>query len=131
MNESLLIFLSLACLVAAARYLDRPAPAALVTLIAASTLVAMIKPTYLIVWAPVAGLFVERHGWSAVRQKALWAMAAVNLAAGLAWYSHIYQLSTLTGLSFGLTDKFFDAATVFSAAFPARLAVRFAIFRLR
>jgi hypothetical protein len=125
MNEALLIFLSLTCLVAADRYLQHPRPYLLVLLIGASTLVGLVKLPYLIVWAPIVGLFLERYGSSALRSRALWAMAGVNLAAAAAWYAHIHQASAITGLSFGFTDKLFDAATVFSTEFPRRLSVRF------
>lgn len=125
MNESLLIFLSLACLVATARYLERPRVLTLATLIAASTAVATIKLPYLIVWAPVVGLFLERYGVASLKRWELWTMAVVNVVAAVVWYSHVSELAASTGLSFGLTDKLFDTATVFSAEFPMRLLVRF------
>jgi hypothetical protein len=117
MNEALLVCLSLVCLVAAQRHVAtrRAAPAAV--LVIASALLAAIKLPYLIVWAPVLGLFLEADGRRAWKNAPLWLMALVDLAVAIAWYRHAHQLGQATGFSFGLTDKLFDARTAFSAEF--------------
>ncbi len=124
MNEALLIALSFTALVATARYLERRNPLDYAALLLVTTLIGAIKLPYLIVWAPVAGLFVERDGWRAAGRWELWLMAAVTLAAAVAWYSHAHALANTTGLSFGLTDKLFDPHTVFTTAFPAVILSR-------
>ena len=124
MNEGLLICLSLACLVAAQSYLASQRPLSFVALLVASSLIAAIKLPYLIIWAPVAGLFLEAKRSGVWRRWELWALAAINLAVAAAWYTHAHRLATQTGLSFGLTDKLFDPQTVFSLEFPYRLLDR-------
>jgi hypothetical protein len=46
-------------------------------------------------------------------------MAGLNLAAAAAWHLHARGLGERTGLSFGMADKLFDPAIVFTPAFPA------------
>jgi 4-amino-4-deoxy-L-arabinose transferase-like glycosyltransferase len=124
MNESMLICLSLASLLAAQRYLECGSKGALAALVAATSLIAVIKVPYLIVWAPIAGLFVERDGLRAFRRWELALIGAVNLGVAFAWYWHAHQLGAASGLSFGLTDKLFDAGTVLSLDFPLTLLDR-------
>jgi hypothetical protein len=118
MNEALLIFLSLACLTSSQRYLDAGRRRDLACLLTASTVIGAIKLPYLIVWFPVVGLYLERHGRRAAWRPDLWAMAALNLTGAAAWYLHARRLGARTGLSFGLADKLFDPAIVFTPAFP-------------
>jgi 4-amino-4-deoxy-L-arabinose transferase-like glycosyltransferase len=126
MNEALLIFLSLTCLVAAQRYLEGPGRpwAALVALVAASGLIAAIKLPYLIIWAPVTGLFLEKQGARVLRSWELWLMGAVGLAIAAVWYRHAHTLGEATGLSFGLTDKLVDAELLFSGKYVGKIIER-------
>jgi 4-amino-4-deoxy-L-arabinose transferase-like glycosyltransferase len=125
MNEALLISLSLAALVAAQRSVDGARPAPVAVLVTATSLIAMIKLPYLIVWAPVAGLFMERYGRATFKRPELWLMMSASAAAAAGWYWHAHSLGATTGLSVGLTDKLFDPAIVFSFEYPRRLADRF------
>jgi hypothetical protein len=72
----------------------------------------------------VFGLFLEADGRRAWRRWELWMMAAVDLTVAAAWYTHAHRLGVATGLSFGLTDKLFDAGTVFSLEYPYLLLDR-------
>jgi dolichyl-phosphate-mannose-protein mannosyltransferase len=123
MNESLLVCLSIASLRSAQRYLERRRGRDLLWLILATSLVGAIKLPYLIVWAPIAGLFLEVDGSRAWRGPLLVMMLA-NLVVAGAWYWHAHQLATVTGLSFGMTDKLFDPAVVFSISFPQVMVSR-------
>jgi hypothetical protein len=126
MNEALLICLSLLCLVAAQSWLMSSGRrwGWLVMLLVASSLIAAIKLPYLIIWAPVAGLFVEKHGWRAWRRWELWLGAALSIGVALAWYRHAHALGQLSGLSFGLSDKLFDAELMFTGKYPMKVLVR-------
>jgi hypothetical protein len=126
MNEALLISLSIGCLVAAQRYLETRGRVPGVALIALSSLIAAIKLPYLIIWAPVAGLFLEAEGRRVWRQWILWTMVVVNGGVAVLWYGHARALGAESGLSFGITDKLFDAATVFSVTFPLQMLERLA-----
>ena len=126
MNEALVIFLSLVCLVATQRYLEAPRPrlGSLAILLAAGALIGAIKVPYLIILGPVAGLFLEKHGARAAQRWELWLVTAVSLAVTIAWYRHAHALGQATGLSFGLGDKLFDAELMFSGKYPWKLVVR-------
>jgi hypothetical protein len=124
MNEALLICLSLLCLVSAQRYLTSCKRADLVVLIVASALIGAIKLPYLIIWAPVVGLFVETDGVRTWRRWELWLMAAVDLTAAAMWYLHAHELALASGLTFGMSDKLFDARLVFSPSFVPALVMR-------
>jgi hypothetical protein len=124
MNESLLALLMIACLRATQVYLARARLLPLAVFVVASTLIAMVKPTYLIVWGPVVGLFIERYGVRALGRPELWLVGAANIAAGVAWFSHARDLGTLTGLSFGVTDKLFSADLLLSADYVPKIVTR-------
>jgi hypothetical protein len=124
MNESLLVLLSLCCLLAAQRRLAGGSAASLGVLIAVSALVGLIKLPYLIIWGAVIGLYVEADGQRALRRPDLWLMALVDLAAAALWYTHAHALAAITGLSFGLTDKLFAASEVFRLRFPVLMITR-------
>jgi len=117
MNEASLICLSLASIVAAQSYLRERRTAQLLILWSATSLVGAIKLPYLIVWAPVTALFVEAAGRAVWRRWELWLMVLLNLTAAGLWYFHAHNLAKVTGITFGLFDKTFDAETVFSRQF--------------
>ncbi len=124
MNESLLIFLSFVCLRETQRYLDRSSWMSFMALVTASSLIAAVKLPYLIIWAPVMGLFIERDGRRTALRWELWSMMLVNLVVAGAWHLHAHQLAETTGLTFGMFDKLFDAGIVFSWLFPLRMLER-------
>jgi hypothetical protein len=128
MNEALLVCLSLGSLVAAQRYLDEGTPAqsseggvrrglALAALFAATALIGAIKLPYLIILAPVFGLFIERYGRGAFTRPEPWAVSLFAIGAAALWYLHAHSLGRQTGLSFGTFDKIFDAGLVLSERF--------------
>lgn len=123
MNESLLICMSIACLVLAQRYLIDRRGCHLAALILLSAVIGAVKLPYLIVWAPIVGLFVETYGWRIWRWE-LGLLVVVDLATAAAWYRHAHQLSAVTGLSFDMTDKLFDPHLVFSGSFAWVIATR-------
>jgi hypothetical protein len=123
MNESVLVLLTIVCLWAAQQYCARLCKRHVAVLIGTSSLLAVVKPTYLIVWGAIAGLFLERFGRAAFVRWELWLMAAVNLGLGTLWFRHAGQISQLTGISFGLADKLFSADVLFSDYLP-KVAIR-------
>lgn len=123
MNESMLILLTIACLRSAQLYCARQSPARLAVMVLSSSLIAMVKPTYLVVWGPVGGLFLERFGRKAFVRWELWLAALTNVALGAWWFTHAHTLSELTGISFGLADKLFQAELLFSD-YPVKVAIR-------
>lgn len=124
LNEPLLILLSAAALVAAQSWLERRRVASLVVLVAATAIVGMVKLPYLVVYAPIAALFVERFDWRGLVRIELVLAVAVSVACAALWYAHANSLYAMTGLTFGLSDKTFDPSLVFSARFPLRIARR-------
>ena len=123
MNEALLICLSIGALLLAQRYLELRRGRDLALLVLTTALVGAIKLPYLIVWAPIVGLFLEADGSRAWRWP-LGLMMLVNVIVAAAWYLHAHQLAAVTGLSFGMTDKLFDPDVVFSASFVRVIASR-------
>lgn len=124
LNEPLLIMLSAAALVAAQSWLARPRVVWLAALVGTTAIIGMVKLPYLLVYAPIAALFVERSGWRGLlRPELAFAVIASAACAGM-WYGHARTLFSETGLTFGLTDKTFDPSLVFSTQFPLRIARR-------
>lgn len=124
MNESLLALLSIACLWAAQSYCARSRVRDLAILLIASVLIAIVKPTYLIILGPVGGLFFERFGVAALLRWEPWLVGAATVASGTLWFWHARNLSELTGLSFGLSDKLLDSEILRSAEYPFKVARR-------
>lgn len=114
MNEALLALLSIACLRAAQAYCERPRALPLLLLVLASSLIAAVKPTFLIVWGPLVALFIERFGARGLIRWEPWLAGAITMACGLLWFSHARHLFEMTGLSFGLSDKLLDLDLLFS-----------------
>ena len=126
MNEPLLMFLCLASLWSASRYVQDGQTRYWVGVIVATTLIGLVKLPYLIVWAPIAGLFVERGGLRALARPAILVMVVINLVAVAIWYWQIQRAAAETGLTVGLTDKLFDPALVFSWRFLERIVRKLA-----
>ena len=124
MNESLLTLLTIICLWSTQAYLRGGRWLHLFSLIVASTLIAMIKPTFLIVWAPIFGLFAERYGVRAVARPEMWIAGLLNLGAIVLWFSHAHSLFLMTGFTFGVNDKLFDSALLMSPDYVPKIATR-------
>ena len=124
MNESLLALLSIAAVRSAQLYLRDKAWPPLLSLLLTTSLIAAIKPTYLIVWGPVAGLFAEHYGRRAALRAELWVLVLVNLGVMAVWFHHAHSLFLMTGLTFGLTDKLFDVDLLLSHTYVAKIATR-------
>ena len=124
MNESLLTLLSIAALRSAQLYLRHKTWRPLLSLLLTTALIAVIKPTYLIVWGPVVALFLEQYGLRAVLRAELWAAAVLNLALMAAWFNHAHSLFLTTGLTFGISDKLFDANLLLSRTYFFKISTR-------
>ena len=124
MNESILTLLSILCLWSAQLYCARRQPRHLIVLIAASASIAMAKPTYLVVAAPVVGLFVERFGPRAVLRLDLWLVGLITAASGALWFWHAHQLYEITGISFGFGNKLLGPSALNWSDYPYILARR-------
>ncbi|HEX5069321.1 MAG TPA: hypothetical protein VFV78_03825 [Vicinamibacterales bacterium] len=135
MNEALLVCLSLTAIVAAQRYLGSGKEAgadpggmrtwtAFAIVLGATALVGAIKFPYLIVLAPIAGLFIERDGARAFGRWDLWAVALFSIGMAALWYRHAHQLGMESGLTFGTTDKAFSRELVFSTHLYRMVALR-------
>ena len=138
MNEALLVCLSLASLVSAQRYLDdapdaagrrdfRARGLALAWLFLSTALAGAVKFPYLIVLAPVCGLFIERYGRGALTRPEPWAVSVFAIGMAALWYQHAHLLGQQSGLSFGTFDKTFRADLVLSERFYRMVGQR--IFR--
>jgi hypothetical protein len=121
MNEPLLMFLCVTSIWSAHRYVEDGQPRHWAIVVVATTLIALVKLPYLIVWAPIVALFVERDGLRAATRPSLVVMAVVNTVATALWYWQIHLATAGTGLSVGLTDKLFDPGLVFSWRFAERI----------
>jgi hypothetical protein len=124
MNEALLALLSVVCLWSAQSYCERLRTRDLAILLLASASIAVVKPTFLIVAAPVAALFVERFGRAGLFRPELWLVGAVTLICGALWFSHAHRLHEITGLSFGLGNKFMNGEVLSSPDYPVILGRR-------
>ena len=124
MNESILALLSLVCLRSAQQYCAGAGTGHLAALVVASATIAVVKPTYLIVYAPVFGLFWERFGAAALARWELWMSAVVSAACGVLWFSHAHALAQATGLSFGLSDKLVNTDILFSVDYWIKIVRR-------
>lgn len=134
MNEALLVCLSLTSLVAAQRYLEatdtgaagvtRRRWSALVIVIGATALIGAVKVPYLIVLAPITGLFIERHGARALVRPELWAVSLCAIGAAALWYQHAHALGVESGLTFGLADKVSSVDLLLSERFYRMVSQR-------
>jgi len=133
MNEALLVCLSLVSIVSAQRYLvsstgveERPGPraVALVMVIVATALTGAVKLPYLIVLAPVWGLFIERFGWRAFVRIEPWLVSIIAIGVTVAWYTHAHALGQQSGLTFGIFDKAFNFELIGSERFYRMVSQR-------
>jgi hypothetical protein len=121
MNEASLLLLTIASYRLTQRHLAAPSRGRLLGLVLCTTLIAVLKIPYMIVWAGIAGLVAERDGWRSLRRVDLLLVGFVNLAAAFLWYSHAHSLAAETGLTFGMTDKLYSSSVVFSTLFLRRV----------
>jgi hypothetical protein len=121
MNEAGLVCLTFASYRLVQRHLATGSMGALLGLGLCTTLIAVVKIPYLIVWAGIAGLYAEKHGLQTLRRVELALIGLVNLGAAYLWYSHAHALAAQTGLSFGLTDKLYSTSVVFTTLFLRRV----------
>jgi hypothetical protein len=83
-----------------------------------------VKPTFLIVAAGVFALYLERDGWRGLRRAEPYAIVAFGILAAALWLSWASSLGRSTGLTFGLTDKLFDAAVLFDHGYWVKVTRR-------
>jgi hypothetical protein len=124
MNEALLVLLGFVALHEAQRYVHEERRAALAALAASLLLIAVMKPTFLLVVFPVAGLFAEKGGWRGLLR---WEPAVLAALAGgvcYAWFTNAQASVGDAGVTFGLTDKFIDARVLGSSRYYSLLANR-------
>jgi hypothetical protein len=126
MNEPMLLLLTFASYRSAQRYVTASGVASWMGLLASTTLIAVIKPVYLVCWAGILGLLIERDGRRMIRRWGVTAVLLANVAALLLWLRHARGVAHTTGLSFGLEDKFFAPALVTSFEFWRTIASRLA-----
>jgi hypothetical protein len=103
MPDTLMVFFSLATLIAFIRYGESGSAAALLTASITLALAILVKLPGVIVLAPIACAL-----WKAKRHRALadrWLLAAlfVPCAVAVAWYLHARGIYLQTGLTFGVT----------------------------
>jgi hypothetical protein len=121
MNEALLLCLTFACYRLAQRRLASGSMGSLLALCLCSTVIALVKIPYLVVWSGIVGLYAERYGWATRRRVELAVIGIVNLGAAYLWYSHAHALAAETGLTFGMTDKLYSSSVVFTWLFLRRV----------
>jgi hypothetical protein len=124
MNESLLMLLSVASLRAAQLHLQRPRAATLARLVIGSMAIAAMKPTFLVIWGALAGLYIERFGRKVVVRWELWGLLALTVSAAVLWFRHAHGLYEMTGLTFGVDDKLFSLSIVESPRYWFKIATR-------
>ena len=124
MNEAILTLLSIVCLRSAQQYCAGAGVGHLAALVLAAATIAIVKPTYLLVYAPVFGLFWERFGAAALARWELWLSAVVSAACGVLWFWHAHALAQATGLSFGLSDKLINTDILMSAEYWIKIVRR-------
>jgi hypothetical protein len=102
MPDTLMIFFSLAALIAFMRYGEDSRPGWLALAGVCLTLTVLVKLPGVLVFAPiVCALWVSR-GWAAVRDRRLLLVLALSCAVAAAWYFYAYRIYLQTGLTFGV-----------------------------
>jgi hypothetical protein len=124
LNEALLLCLSFAVLSATDRRVGGGGACWLLTACISMALIGAVKPTFLIVAAGVVALYVERDGLRAVRRLEPYAIVGCGAISAALWLSWASSLGQSTGLSFGLTDKLFDAAVLFDHGYWVKVTRR-------
>jgi hypothetical protein len=122
LNEALLLFLSFAVLVAVERRTHAGGRSWLLLAAAAMAVIGAVKPTFLIVAAGVLALYIERDGRRGLLSLEPYVLVSCGIIAATLWLSWAASLGRTTGLTFGLTDKLFDAATLFDYGYWVKVA---------
>lgn len=124
LNEALLLCLSFAVLVAADKRTRGGSARWLLLASAAMACIGAVKPTFLIVAAGVFALYIERDGRRGLLRVEPYVIVACGIVAAALWLTWASNLGQSTGLTFGLTDKLFDAAVLFDKGYWIKLTRR-------
>jgi Dolichyl-phosphate-mannose-protein mannosyltransferase len=124
LNEALLLFLSFAVLVAVGRRTHAGGRTWLLLAAAAMAVIGAVKPTFLIVAAGVFAQYIERDGRRGLLRLEPYVLVSCGIIAATLWLSWAASLGRTTGLTFGLTDKLFDAATLFDHGYWVKVTRR-------
>jgi 4-amino-4-deoxy-L-arabinose transferase-like glycosyltransferase len=124
LNEALLLCLSFAVLVAVCRRTRGAGSSRLLLACAGMACIGAVKPTFLIVAAGVFALYVERDGWRGLLRVEPYTTVACGILAASLWLLWASSLGRATGLTFGLTDKLFDAAVLFDHGYWVKVTRR-------
>jgi Dolichyl-phosphate-mannose-protein mannosyltransferase len=124
LNEALLLCLSFAVLVATDRRTRGGGAAWLLLAFVCMACIGAVKPTFLIVSAGVFGLYLERDGARGLLRAEPFAIVGCGILAAAVWLTWAVTLGRSTGLTFGLTDKLFDAAVLFDHGYWIKVTRR-------
>lgn len=122
MPDSLMIFFSLAALVAIIRHATTGATRPLVVASYSLALTILVKLPGILVLAPIGAVLWRVKGWQALADRRLWLALGIPVLVATAWYWHAYQIYQQTGLTFGVigttkTYPAFMAASAWPTAF--------------
>jgi hypothetical protein len=107
-NEPVLLLLSMAALASAEAYGVSARPVRLLALVLSLSLLGAVKPQWLIMLAPVLGLWLERHGWRVLARWETWLVVIVPCAAAGFFLWNMHEIAQRTQLTFGAADKLFQ-----------------------
>ena len=107
-NEPVLLLMSMAALASAEAYGVSPRPLRLLVLVVSLSLLGAVKPQWLIMLAPVLGLWFERQGWRVLARWETWLVAVVPCATAGYFMWHMHEVAQRTQLTFGAADKLFQ-----------------------
>jgi hypothetical protein len=102
---------------------------------ASASLAILIKPTALVLGAPILWLFWLKNGQRFLRQPRLWLFGVLVLAPVIAWYWHALILAQQYGNSFGIlfgggSNKLANRELLLMGEFYGRLASRMVLYHL-
>ncbi len=124
LNEALLMCLSFAVLVAVDRRTRGAGLGWLLVAAAGMACIGAVKPTFLIVSAGVFALYLERDRLRGLLRLEPYAIVACGIVSAALWLSWAAALGQTTGLTFGLTDKLFDAGILFDHGYWVKITRR-------
>jgi 4-amino-4-deoxy-L-arabinose transferase-like glycosyltransferase len=95
----------------------------------------LLKPTALVLGAPLLFVFWRRYGWALWKRWELYLLGVIALAPPLVWYAHALTLAQDYGNSFGIllgggSNKLAELALLVDPAFYRRLAERITVYHL-
>ncbi len=124
LNEALLMCLTFAVLVAVDRRTRGAGLGWLLVAAAGMACIGAVKPTFLIVSAGVFALYLERDRLRGLLRLEPYAIVACGIVGAALWLSWAAALGQTTGLTFGLTDKLFDAGILFDHGYWVKITRR-------